>query len=307
MAALSIIIPTKDRQEIFSETVSRLLNAVQEMDIEIIVVNDSKTSKPKLPAGASSIKILNNPGQGVASARNFGAYYATSENLLFLDDDMWVTNANLIRALELVTLYPGAAINFNWIYPEYLLEQISKNRFGRYLIKYGFTTMKGWNKGQPWNENHLFETNGIAGASLLIKKELYFQLEGYDISFPYAGAEDYDFSQRLKKAGVKMLIEPTSMMYQNEANKVKAESWLQRYRKASITRKHAVNLGYSELAYVYPGFRKYIYLFFYKMKSVFHLLKDLIPPAKVFDPVYFFIINLMLAAYICKGYNTSVH
>jgi GT2 family glycosyltransferase len=303
MASLSIIIPTKDRQAIFSETLRRLIMAVGDRDIEIIVVNDSKTSTPELPENAPRVTLINNPGQGVASARNYGAAHASSGNLLFLDDDMWVSQDNIERAFTLINTYPDAAINFNWVYPDYLMQQIRDSRFGRYLERYGFTTMKGWNRGQPWDDTAVFETTGIAGASLLIKKSVFDKLGGYDASFPFAGAEDYDFTQRLKKAGVKLLIEPTSLMYQNEANKVNAESWLQRYRKASLTRKHAVDIGYSELAYNYPAFKKLIFLFLYRIRGLLHFSMRLIPPFKFADPLYFFVINLLLAAYICDGYT----
>ncbi|MGZ3900046.1 MAG: glycosyltransferase, partial [Bacteroidia bacterium] len=41
---LSIIIPTKDRGDVFYKTLDAAYNAIKEINAEIIIVNDSKTS-----------------------------------------------------------------------------------------------------------------------------------------------------------------------------------------------------------------------------------------------------------------------
>jgi glycosyltransferase involved in cell wall biosynthesis len=42
----SVIIPTKDRLGILGETLQAVSRAMEDIDAEIIVVNDSKTTKP---------------------------------------------------------------------------------------------------------------------------------------------------------------------------------------------------------------------------------------------------------------------
>ena len=83
---ISIIIPTKDRETIFEKTLYSALKAVEGYDIEIIVVNDSKEHKVLLKDKYPNVIVVDNPKEGVASARNLGARIAKSDLLLFFDD-----------------------------------------------------------------------------------------------------------------------------------------------------------------------------------------------------------------------------
>ena len=57
---LSVIIPTKERDSIFAETLRCAVDAVSQIEAEIIVVNDSKSSTPEIPQHLSRVKLLAN-------------------------------------------------------------------------------------------------------------------------------------------------------------------------------------------------------------------------------------------------------
>ena len=66
---LSIIIPTKDRGDIFYKTLSCAVEATVHIQAEIIIVNDSRTGRPDVRKFSNmNIKLLDNPKAGVASA-----------------------------------------------------------------------------------------------------------------------------------------------------------------------------------------------------------------------------------------------
>ena len=87
---VSVIIPTKERESILFDTLARLAGALNGVVAEVIVINDSKTSNLVLLKDFDFAIVVDNPGQGVASARNFGASLAKSDLLWFIDDDMWI-------------------------------------------------------------------------------------------------------------------------------------------------------------------------------------------------------------------------
>ncbi|HOK22021.1 MAG TPA: glycosyltransferase, partial [Bacteroidales bacterium] len=92
---LSVIIPTKQREDIFYDTVIALDRALQSFDYDyevIIVNNDNKALSIALP---SDFKLINCNTGGVAAARNMGAKYANGDILLFLDNDILISAESL--------------------------------------------------------------------------------------------------------------------------------------------------------------------------------------------------------------------
>ncbi|MBK5284705.1 MAG: glycosyltransferase [Bacteroidia bacterium] len=300
---ISIIIPTKERETIFFLTLESICSAAKNIDAEIIVVNDSKNTSLKIPLSYHKVRLFDNPKSGVASARNLGASAAQAETLLFIDDDILVDEENLITAIKLIDKYPCSTINLNWTYPEYLQEKIKITSFGRYLIKKGFTSLKGWNNAANWNDESIFESNGITSQFLVIRKNDFLKINGYNENFPFAGFEDYDFSKRLKKSGVKTYIYPLSMVFHNEEDRIKPRPWLQRNMRGGVSRRKAVEQGYPDLNIIQSRLKYLAYLIMVKCKPILFFLESIIPNHSVFDIIYFRLINLLLGTSIFEGYN----
>src|ERR1035438_788899 len=151
---ISIIIPTKDREPIFEKTFESAHKAIEGFDIEIIIVNDSKEKKVKLKENYPNVTVVDNPKNGVASARNLGAHLAKSDLLLFLDNDILISRNNIITTLELYKDNYEICYNFNWVYPVQFVGKMKRLQFGRYLDANNFTSLRGWNKADrtvKWN------------------------------------------------------------------------------------------------------------------------------------------------------------
>lgn len=246
---LSIIIPTKDRGHIFTKTLDAIYLATAHIISEIIIINDSKTSSLQTDTKyQDKVTVINNPKSGVASARNLGAKIAKYQNLLFLDDDILVSEENISALITISSQNPDSAINFNWIYPESLTEKIKQTQFGRYLIKDGYTSLKGWSRGGKWSDTELFEIDLIASYFLCIKKSDFTLAGGYNENFPHAGAEDFEFAMRLKKIGIKNLCYPLSFVLHNEEDRMEIKPWLERKKRGGETRVIAAKLGYTQMA-----------------------------------------------------------
>lgn len=126
---LTIIIPTKEREEIFKKTLAAAIDAIEDCPAEIIVVNDSKTSCPKIPDYLPNVKLINNPKSGVASARNEGVKHSTGDLLLFLDNDIIISKESVKHIMELYAQYPMGCFNLDWKYPPALQELLTKSSF----------------------------------------------------------------------------------------------------------------------------------------------------------------------------------
>lgn len=303
MPIVTFIIPTKDRDAILFQSLEQLLTAVTGLDVEVLVINDDKGRKIPLPAEWASVQVLENPGKGVASARNFGASRAAAPLLWFLDDDIWVSHEVVKQGLLVHRQRPDAVFNFNWVYPEMLLQKVLKAPFGRFLQSIEFTSMKGWCKGMDWKENELMETQGLAGATLLISADAYAAVGGYDASFPLAGFEDHDFSVRVQRAGLKCYIDARVMTYHNEVNKTSLPGFLKRTFQNAITRRHAVEIGYKDQELKYTGWRSIKYRIAKFAEPLLLLCAQHWPDFPVLDGLYFRICQLLIGVNMYKGYN----
>lgn len=305
---LSLIIPSKDRASILAVTLSKVYQAVRNVNAEVLIINDSKTEEVVVPVEyQDKVWAINNPASGVASARNLGAKHAAAPLLVFMDDDMWVNAGNIQATLALHHQYGAESrcFNLNWVYPPELQLYVQRTQFGRYLHHYGFDSLKGWCRGLPWDDNQLFATPGITSQYLVIRKSDFQQVGGYNENFPHAGFEDHDFSQRLEAHHIQPYILPTSTMFHNEADRMNLPAWLARKRRGGETRRVAVTLGHEELAYKYGVLKGSIYRLVAFQHSMVMGVLTLIPNHRAFDRLYFAIVNLLLGAALYTGYNTE--
>jgi GT2 family glycosyltransferase len=300
---LSVIIPSKDRKEILVQTLDRLKKVDNINELEIIIINDSD-QELVLDPSLGFATIFKNDKAGVASARNFGASKANHDWMVFMDDDMWVEPGSF-QKLELFCIDVEKCLNVNWVYPDFLVEQLDKKPFLRYLRKYGFDSLEGWSSDVQWNKKEVFPVKGITSQFLLIHKNAFNRVGGYDTSFPFAGFEDYDMSKRLSKAGIKIYVDPNNMIYHNEADRIDAENWLERKKRGAITRRVGIEVGYKELEIRYPFYKKYFYQFIYGIRGFLLVAVKAWPETKSFDGAFFLLVNILLGTYSCIGYHSK--
>jgi glycosyltransferase involved in cell wall biosynthesis len=303
---LTIIIPTRNRESILSESLRHLQAATQSLTVETIIVNDGESEIIRIKKLFPFVKIVKNKGRGVASARNTGASLASADILLFMDDDMWVTEDAVKKILKTHVSRNNVALNVNWKYPPALNKRIMETAFGRYLEKNQFTTLKGWNKELDiWKDDQPFVMTSITSQNLSMRRSTFRATGGYNEKFPHAGFEDFEFSKRLNHYDVEILVDPTVITFHNEVDRLDVREWLQRKVRGAETRVVAVEMGYQELALNYSMFKKTLFL-------VIGLLQPLIIKMvtnvftnsfQTFDPITFRMLDSLFALAIFKGYQ----
>lgn len=306
MVEASIIIPTFNRNESVNACVKSILSC--ELDnVEIIIVNDYKAGKVILNEGNKStlITLVNNPKQGVASARNYGAKISKTQNLIFIDDDMIVNKEAILSGINFLNTTEKSTYNANWVYENELLNLISKTQFGRYLIKYNFTSLKGWNGNSVhWKNNTLIKAEGITSQFFAVKKNDFELVGGYNENFPFAGFEDYELNIKFKKLNIINYIDTRVLIYHNEIDRLNPKSWLNRQRRGAQTRKVAIDMGFFELKIKYNFIKKIFYSFLSTLKPFLMMFLKIIPNKNSFDVIYFRLINVLSGINIYEGYHS---
>lgn len=299
---LSVIIPTYNRNEILRQTLSRLVVELKNIEYEILVINDSERA---LNLDFPGVKVLRNPNKGAAAARNFGASLANGEILLFLDDDIVVTQLAIERLLN-YTLSSTRQLWFpNWRYPDELLAEMDRSSFGRFLHQIRYHELKGWLPASDWkSDTEPFELNGVASYCLMIRKSDFEELGGYDQSFLFAGAEDYDISRRLISAGFSFRIDPSIWVFHNESDRLQLKNWMHRRRTGAYTHRHAVEKGYQAMKIDYPIAKKIVLKSIFVSQPLIRRFAGLFSNRKS-QPGYNFFMKALIAANIFQGYHTD--
>ncbi len=302
---ISIVIPTFKRYNILIKSLKPISVLRSKYNIEVIVVNDDSTSEIELPDEFSFVKVVKNPKNGVASARNLGVSISKNDWVLFLDDDIIITEQALLAISEL-GFKDEYKIHFpNWEYPEEMNEIIRNSVFGKYLTKASLTSFKGYlghaNKDH-WKNDSIFEINSGASYFLLINKKIFESIGGYNEQFPFAGFEDYDLPKRLFNIGVRFFVVPNITVFHNEEDRLEIEKWLQRKYNGAITRKVAVNMGYRELDPRFSETKKIVYSIIIPFIKIIKFILNYTRKFNSLDSLSFKLINLLEGIQFYRGF-----
>jgi GT2 family glycosyltransferase len=146
---------------------------------------------------------------GPAHDRNIGAQFATSTNILFADDDTAFLE-DIAGLLEYLNENKCAGL-------QPLLIRSQKTQIvdsaGDFIWKSGPTYRpysRCFEQALKKIEDDLFveEVPSLKGAFMLLKKEAFFTVGGFDSSFNF-NFEDVDLGWRLTTSGFKLLFVPT--------------------------------------------------------------------------------------------------
>jgi glycosyltransferase involved in cell wall biosynthesis len=303
---VSVIIPTCNRKSIVLKTITVAVENLAKItsNYEIIVINDGQDD---ILYEHPFVKVYKNTKKGVASARNYGVSLSAYKNLLFLDDDMLLTHnatscyLNFFNDTAKSTQH---CLNIQRKFPEELVKQCKKNNFGRFLIHINYIDMKGWMKDATWMDSDEFVVLHLASYGLAITNENFTKVGGYNENFPFSGFEDYDFSIRVKKAGIKVLFNTQHEIYHNEEDQIEPKGWLQRRYREGATRAVYVKLTGDRSMTIHPTFfKRFAFSLIYKTQKIFLFKTKILGVLRMFDFISFALYNALAGAYIWKGYH----
>lgn len=300
---LSIVICTYKRPLLLKACLSGALQALDAIDSEIIVINDSKTDSVIIPKHPR-IKAFDNPKQGIASARNLGAEKAQGDLILFVDDDIEFNLKNVTDLLSVYSKKEPACYNPNWRYSDEMYDTIKNTQFGRFLISYKLINYKGWVSELNWQDD-VFEAKQLAGFFFLIPKVFFNTAGGFNENFTNQGTEDDELCKRLGQAGVKMYVDPKNYVFHNEMDRITLEARLKRFYNGAVNRRKAFNMGNSSYEIHYSPLKRGLLNLVLPFDPVLIFISKIIPNKPVFDFLYFKMADILTATTIYRGYTAK--
>jgi GT2 family glycosyltransferase/glycosyltransferase involved in cell wall biosynthesis len=176
---------------------------------EVIVVDDaSPDDSAATLAQIDGLQLLRNAGNlGFIGSCNAGAVSARGEFLLFLNNDTQVTSGWLDALLRCFAERADCGIaGSRLVYPDGRLQEAGG------LV---FADGNSWAVGrfEPRDTpafRYRREVDYVSGASLLIRREVFRRVGGFDTRFAPAYYEDTDLAFAVRKLGLRVCYEPAS-------------------------------------------------------------------------------------------------
>jgi len=154
---------------------------------EVIVVDDGSTddSKEALSSFGNSIIVVEQENSGVAAARNKGAEIATGDHLAFLDaDDYWH-----VEKLEKQMLKFSSDPEIGFVHCGIVYVDENGARSHDYVVG-----------EEGWIADALLRFEPVAIANtIVVKRDLFAKIGGYDTKRELHPSEDWDICYRLSR------------------------------------------------------------------------------------------------------------
>jgi GT2 family glycosyltransferase len=220
--SVSVVVPTRGRPDTLVQLLDSVIAAEHPSErLQLIVVDDSggdsRTAQVVRARESARVApvLVSQDNRGAAAARNRGARMAEGDILLFCDDDIVVGRDHLRLHLDSQEEYPGALVNGVSQFGPSTLTRLASTPFGRYRIKLEaeFETEAD---GRPLSGGRV-ETRFVSARNLSLRRDLFWEVGGFDEAFPFAGAEDQDLSIRARIRGSVLIRDHRIRVVNNES------------------------------------------------------------------------------------------
>lgn len=204
---ISIVIPVFNQFDLTVQCLRSISENAPGRPFEVIISDDG--SDPKLAevlSGVPGLKVSRSQANlGFIATCNRGADCARGDYLLFLNNDTRVLPACIEELRKTFELFPEAGlVGAKLLYPEGTLQEAGS------IV---------WSSGSAWNYgknddprrpeyNFLRDVDYCSAACVMIPRELFRALNGFDERYAPAYCEDSDLAFRVKARGRRVLYQP---------------------------------------------------------------------------------------------------
>jgi GT2 family glycosyltransferase len=218
---VSIIIPTTGDLQLLEPCVTTMQEKTTYRNYELLFIDNSHGKHPE------GIAFLRSLGCTVlerdepfnwAKLNNDGARASTGELLLFLNDDMEITEGDWLTELVSQANRPEiGAVGALLLYPSGLIQHA-----GVFLVGHGggaIHVLRGSDPSRPiYGDLHQIarEVSAVTGACMMVSRAKFEALSGFDESLEVVG-NDIDLCLRLLRNGYRNLFTPYSSLIHHES------------------------------------------------------------------------------------------
>lgn len=228
---VSIVIPVYNEFDYTYGCIKSLVEKIKNVSYEIIVGDDESTDDTKnIKRFIKNIKVNKNHSEhGFLMNCNRAAKLAKGDYIVFLNNDTLVMDEWLESLVSLIESDEKIGmVGSKLIYPDGRLQEA-----GGIIWK----DASAWNYGRYQDPNmpefnYVRETDYISGASIMIRRDLWEEIGGFDERFIPAYCEDSDLAFEVRKHGYKVMYQPKSVVvhFEGVSNGTELDAGLKKYQ-----------------------------------------------------------------------------
>ena len=228
---VSIVIPSKDNPKILSQLLKSLVKLTTGVTYEVIIIDNGSSdenqitikgivddTKHKSGFALKDVKYIYSPQEfNFASICNEGASHASFEYILFLNDDVEIRDSKwLCKMMAYAVLPHVGAVGAKLYYPNSKMIQ----HCGITNLRLGPVHKLQYKIDDHVYYDHMADVDrdviGVTGACLLVSKEKFGRVGGFDTRFKVA-FNDVDLCFKLYEAGYYNVVVNTTHLWHYES------------------------------------------------------------------------------------------
>lgn len=202
----SVIVPAYNAEATLPTLFDSLSNQSLK-DFEVIVIDDcSQDSTAQIAQSYHCSLIRLSENHGPAYCRNMGAKNAWGEMLVFTDSDCRVDH-NWLENIQK---------HFSQIDTEAIMGRLAilpSTFLGDSISALGFPAGGAIGFDKIWKVDQKGFTDSLSSCNCAIKKDVFWEIGGFDESFPYPGGEDSLLAYNLRRLNYRIRYCPDVLAY----------------------------------------------------------------------------------------------
>jgi predicted glycosyltransferase involved in capsule biosynthesis len=203
---LSVIIPIRvcsDREYVLSNLKRQLAETLEVKLVNFLIVdsgsNEHYSRILKSICKGHNVKYLFHDTRGetfsVGAARDFGAQYALSDIIMFMDVDLAWDNSFYEKMVDEIRLRKMTVyINSFFLVPCFYLSEKGSNEFLEIDRKLAFHQVRRWHEYQTFGK---IDSYAPSTSVMVVNRDHYLSLGGHRTEFYGHGCEDFELIHRL--------------------------------------------------------------------------------------------------------------
>ena len=206
---VSVLIAMYGRPGVTLDALQALMRIAAEAPIEVLLCDDhSPDDSGCYFEAVPGLRLRKNRENiGYLRSNNLLAGDARAEFLLLLNNDTVIQRGALSALLAVFGTHPDAGlVGARLMFPDGRLQEA-----GAVVSRNGSAKRRGWKqRDEPTLYNTIEEVDYCSAAAVLIRRQLFLDLGGFDELYLPAYYEDVDLAFKVRSAGYKVYFQPAA-------------------------------------------------------------------------------------------------
>ncbi len=193
---VSVIILNYNNKNVIENCINSILKFNERYEVEIIVVDNQSTDgsyQLLQEKYKNKIKLLKNSKNGCSSGRNLGVKNATKDYIMFLDSDQWILHKYWLEPYIEILTQDKSIGGLGWASGWFNSDGYSYNVADSFPYRY-----------IPPMVMYRFDIGYLGTGGLILKKELFNKIDGFDLYYDPTCYEDTDLSLKIRNEGLEL-------------------------------------------------------------------------------------------------------